>query len=85
MDFIFNDGLLYIAVKNIGARSAFKVSTQFDKEIVGVAGEKKNFRFGAVQVPGILATPKRDKNFSGFQRIILRSQRASNDIHPNKV
>ncbi len=41
VDFIFNDGLLYIAVKNIGARPAFKVYTQFDKEIVGVAGEKK--------------------------------------------
>ncbi len=41
VDFIFNDGQLYIAVKNIGARPAFKVSTQFDKEIRGVAGEKK--------------------------------------------
>jgi hypothetical protein len=41
VDFIFNDGLLYIAVKNIGMKPAFKVSTQFDKDIVGVAGEKK--------------------------------------------
>ena len=40
VDFIFDDGLLYIAVKNIGERPAFKVWTQFDKEIVGVAGEK---------------------------------------------
>ena len=41
VDFIFDQGLLYIAVKNIGAQPAFKVSTQFDKEILGVAGEKK--------------------------------------------
>lgn len=40
VDFIFNDGLLYIAVKNIGVRPAYKVSTQFDQEIRGVAGEK---------------------------------------------
>ena len=41
VDFIFDRGLLYIAVKNIGAQPAFKVSTQFDQEIMGVAGEKK--------------------------------------------
>jgi hypothetical protein len=41
VDFIFDQGLLYIAVKNIGARPAYKVSTRFDKEIIGVAGQKK--------------------------------------------
>ena len=41
VDFIFDDGLLYIAVKNIGALSAYPVSTQFDKAFRGVAGEKK--------------------------------------------
>ncbi len=41
VDFIFDDGLLYIAVENIGALPAYKVSTQFDKEFRGVAGEKK--------------------------------------------
>ena len=40
VDFIFDDGLLYIAVKNIGAPPAFKISTQFDQEFRGVAGEK---------------------------------------------
>ena len=40
VDFIFDDGLLYIAVKNIGALPAYKVCTQFDKEFRGVAGEK---------------------------------------------
>ena len=41
VDFIFDQGLFFIAVKNIGAQPAFKVSTQFDQEIMGVAGEKK--------------------------------------------
>ena len=41
VDFIFDNGLLYISVKNIGALPAFKVSTKFDTEIVGVAGEKR--------------------------------------------
>jgi hypothetical protein len=40
VDIIFNDGLLYIAVKNIGVRPAYKIVTQFDQEILGVAGEK---------------------------------------------
>ena len=41
VDFIFEDGLLFIAVKNIGALPAYQVSTQFDNEFRGVAGEKK--------------------------------------------
>ena len=40
VDFIFDEGLLYIAVKNIGALPAYKISTQFDQEFRGVAGEK---------------------------------------------
>ena len=40
VDFIFDDGLFYITVKNIGAMPAYKVTTQFDKEFRGVAGEK---------------------------------------------
>ena len=41
VDFIFDRGLLYIAVRNIGALPAYKVSIQFDKEFRGVAGEKE--------------------------------------------
>ncbi len=40
LDFVFEDGLFYISIKNIGARPAYKVSTQFDKTIVGVEGNK---------------------------------------------
>ena len=41
VDFIFDNGLLFISVENIGAKPAYKVSTKFDKEIVGVDGKKK--------------------------------------------
>ena len=41
VDFIFDNGLLFISVENIGAKPAYKVSTKFDKEIVGVEGGKK--------------------------------------------
>ena len=41
VDFIFEDGVFYISIKNIGAKPAYKVSTEFDKPIVGVEGKKK--------------------------------------------
>ena len=41
VDFIFDNGLFFISVENIGAKPAYKVSTKFDKEIVGVEGKKK--------------------------------------------
>lgn len=41
VDFVFDQGLLYIAIKNIGKLPAYRVSIQFDKEFRGVAGEKK--------------------------------------------
>ena len=40
IDFIFKEGLLYISVKNIGARSAYKISIQFNKRFFGVEGTK---------------------------------------------
>lgn len=41
MDFVFDDGLFFIAVKNIGDKPALKVSVKFDKRIVGVEGSKE--------------------------------------------
>jgi len=38
VDFIFEDGLLFIAVENIGDRPALKVSTRFDPPITGLEG-----------------------------------------------
>ncbi len=41
LDFIFKDGLLFIAVKNIGDGPALKVSFNFDKKLMGLEGSKE--------------------------------------------
>jgi len=40
IDFIFERGLFYIAIVNIGEAPAFKISVNFNREIRGVAGTK---------------------------------------------
>ncbi|MFX0202031.1 MAG: hypothetical protein ACFFCW_38455 [Candidatus Hodarchaeota archaeon] len=40
VDFIFNEGLFFISVKNIGTQPAYKVSIRFDPQIKGVGGTK---------------------------------------------
>jgi hypothetical protein len=39
--FVFDDGLFFISVKNIGDKPALKVSVKFDKRIFGVEGTKE--------------------------------------------
>lgn len=41
VDIVFEDGLLFISVKNMSDEPAFKVSAKFDKKIVGVDGRKE--------------------------------------------
>jgi hypothetical protein len=38
VDFVFDRGFLFIAIKNIGARPAFAVRVQFSARILGVEG-----------------------------------------------
>lgn len=40
LDFVFEDGLFFIAVKNISANPAYDVSVTFDKKFTGVEGAK---------------------------------------------
>jgi hypothetical protein len=40
VDFTCRDGLLFVILKNIGARSAYRVTTRFDKPFAGLGGEK---------------------------------------------
>ena len=40
VDFVFEDGLLFIKLQNIGNRPARKVSVKFDHEIRGLGGRK---------------------------------------------
>jgi hypothetical protein len=41
LDFIFEDGLFFIGVKNIGTAPAHDVSVAFDKKFTGVEGAKE--------------------------------------------
>jgi hypothetical protein len=40
VDFVFNEGLLYISIKNIRNEPALKVAVKFDKRIKGLGGKK---------------------------------------------
>jgi hypothetical protein len=39
VDFIFDEGLFFIAIKNLGDRPAYKVSVKFDCRIYGFGGK----------------------------------------------
>src|SRR6185295_15723227 len=41
VDFIFDNGLFFISVENIGDRPALKVTTVFDQKIVGLHGSRE--------------------------------------------
>jgi len=41
VEFLFDRGLLYISVNNIGNRPAISVSVKFDKKILGLGGTKE--------------------------------------------
>lgn len=40
VDFVFEDGLLFIAIKNISARPAYDVAIKFNRQFTGVEGTK---------------------------------------------
>ena len=41
VDFVYNNGLLYAIIKNLGERPAFGVSVSFDCRITGAGGTKE--------------------------------------------
>jgi hypothetical protein len=41
VEFLFDRGLLYIAINNIGNRPALSISVKFDKKIFGLGGSKE--------------------------------------------
>lgn len=40
VDFVFEDGLLFVSLRNIGSRPAYAVSTRFDKPFRGLHGTR---------------------------------------------
>jgi hypothetical protein len=41
LDVVFEDGLLFLSLRNIGAQPAVNVSVHFDRPMVGVEGERE--------------------------------------------
>jgi methionyl-tRNA synthetase len=41
LEFLFDRGVLFISVRNIGARPATKISVKFNKKIIGLGGTKE--------------------------------------------
>jgi hypothetical protein len=41
VDFVFEDGLLFVCVRNIGSRPAYRISTRFDKPFRGLHGTRE--------------------------------------------
>jgi hypothetical protein len=41
LDVVFEDGLLFLALRNIGARPAVRVETRFRRPLIGLGGTKE--------------------------------------------
>ncbi len=63
VDFDCREGMLFIVLKNIGVRSAYDVTTRFDKPLVGLEGRK---RISDLQLFKNLAFIPPGKEFSQF-------------------
>ena len=73
VDFIFDQGLLFIKVSNIGGRPAYKSSVTFDQQLWGVEGDKliseiALFRLIEFMPPGKQITTFLDTSASYFKR-----------------
>jgi hypothetical protein len=63
LDFVFDDGLFFMAVENIGDRPAFKVTVHFDSKIVGLGGSKEVSSLPLFQNIEFMAPHKRIMTF----------------------
>lgn len=73
LDFIFDDGLFFISIDNIGDKPAYKVSVKFDCRLLGVNGTKEISALPLFQNIEFLAPHKRivaflDQSSSYFAR-----------------
>jgi hypothetical protein len=75
LDFIFDDGLFFISINNIGNKPAYKVSVSFDCKIYGLGGAKeisalplfRNIEFLAPQKQIVTFLDNSDSYFKGKQ------------------
>lgn len=73
LDFVFDDGLLFIEIKNIGATPALEVTTKFNNRFTGTGGESDVSRLSMFRGVSFLAPGRRIRTFldntaSYFQR-----------------
>ncbi len=63
LDFIFDDGIFFVAVENIGERPALKVTVHFDSRIMGLGGSKEISALPLFQNIEFMAPHKRIMTF----------------------
>lgn len=63
VDFIFNKGMLFIAMKNIGDKPAFRISVKFDSKITGLEGTKDISSMALFKNTEFLAPEREIKTF----------------------
>jgi hypothetical protein len=78
VDFIFEDGLFFISIRNIGDDPAFKVTIEFDKKITGVCGRKEISYLPLFKNIEFLAPHKEIKTFLDTSESYFNSKQPEN-------
>jgi hypothetical protein len=78
VDFVFDDGLFFIAIKNIGDAPAYDVSIKFDKKFTGVEGRKNISALPLFRNTPFLAPHKEIVTFLDSSESYFRRRQATN-------
>ncbi len=78
VDFIFEEGLFYIAVKNIGSESAYNVTTKFSHHFKGVGGEKDVSNFAMFRKIEFMPPGKEIKTFLDTSHSYFKREEPTN-------
>jgi hypothetical protein len=92
VEFLFDAGLLSIAVRNIGARPALGVAVRFDKKFYGAAGRKeipslalfKNIEFLGPQREIVAFVDQSSSYFGSQQPTRIQAKISYHDSQKNK-
>ena len=76
VDFDFERGLLFVAVRNLGDRPAYRVSTTFDKPFRGLGGRREMNALRLFRGIEFLAPRKEIRALARLERRLLRAQGA---------
>ncbi len=92
VEFLFADGAFHIAIRNIGARPALKISVHFDKKILGAGGTReitslalfKNIEFLGPQREIVAFLDHSSSYFQGRQPTRIAARICYRDAFQNK-